>query len=55
MTSNTSTCASSLVGYTLQAVRSVLGKANEISMAELSQTLPARPVEQVMPLSVRSR
>jgi hypothetical protein len=39
----------------LRAVRSVFSDEKTLSIAELSQTFPARLIEQVMPLSARSR
>jgi hypothetical protein len=39
----------------LAAVRSVFSDEKKLSIAELSQTLPARLIEQVMPLSASRR
>jgi hypothetical protein len=39
----------------LRAVRSVLSEEKKLSIAELSQTLPARLIEQMIPLSANRR
>lgn len=54
MYSNTSERACPRVLYTFLAVRSVLRELKKLSMAELSQTSPARLMLQVMPCSSSS-
>jgi tetratricopeptide (TPR) repeat protein len=55
MWTNTSARAFSRVLYTFRAVLSVFSDEKKLSIAELSQTLPGRLIEQVMPLSDSSR
>src|SRR6185437_14257575 len=55
MQSKTSALASLRVRYVLRAVRSVFSVEKKLSIAELSQTLPARLMLQVIPSSPSSR
>ena len=52
---NTSARACSLERYTFLAVRSVFNELKKLSIAELSQTSPARLMLQVMPCSLSTR
>jgi hypothetical protein len=55
MESNTSALAWSRVRYVMLAVRSVLSEEKTLSIAALSQTLPARLMLQVTPWLAGSR